>query len=46
MVIHCQVNYDTVILTEGKDLVASIRIEILPSFVGQDDTSIKTCLTV
>jgi hypothetical protein len=27
----------SVILTVGKDLVGSTRIEILPSFVGQDD---------
>jgi hypothetical protein len=28
---------ESVILTEGKDLVVATRIEILPSFVGQDD---------
>jgi hypothetical protein len=31
-----------VILTEGKDLVASTKIEILPSCVGQDDTLTET----
>jgi hypothetical protein len=32
-------------LTEGKDLVASTRNEILPSFVGQDDMLIEGDLT-
>jgi hypothetical protein len=42
---YWQGRYGAAQVTEGKDLVASTSIEILPSFVGQDDIITETLVS-